>query len=164
VAAAPVAASGLHHADTLDPLLRLFVHQCTVALAELRVPHGPLEVVSCRAELGSPGQEPPFRATTNAYLAGLYVVRAPGGCRAEFEDPRSQAHLIAPPRTTTQTPDAPVAILAAPAGTLLVFPAWLRQRVPSPPGGGEQLTLSLGLLFGGFAESIARPKWKGHKQ
>jgi hypothetical protein len=141
-------AGGLHRSEALAPLVQL----------------GPLEVVSCAAEAAAPGVVAPFQATVNAFLAGLYVARAPRECRVDFEDPRGQAHLIAPPRTSSEVPDAPVASVAAPAGTLLVFPAWVRQRVVSPPGEAGHVTLTLGLLFGRFAETVSRPKWKGHKQ
>ena len=102
--------AALHRRPELAPLVDLFVEECRGVLAHQHVPHGPLEVTSCSAHSGSGEAERPFRMIGNAYLAGLYVVRAPeGGCSVEFEDPRAQAHIVAPPRSVDLPPDAPVA-------------------------------------------------------
>ena len=130
-------------------------------LAHQHVPHGPLEVTSCAAHTGAGDAERPFRMIANAYLAGIYVARAPaGGCAVEFEDPRAQAHIVAPPRSAALPPDAPLARVERDAGTLLMFPAWTRHRVTAP-GDGRWTVITLGLLFGEFADTIARPKWQG---
>jgi len=153
---------GLHRHDALAPLLRFFVEQSRDALAYLHVQHGPLEVVSCAAEICRGGRTHPFRTLANTALAGIYVARAPaGGCRLEFEDPRAQAHIIAPPRTQPTPPDAPLARVEAEPGSLVIFPGWLRHRIVSDDGGQPHVVLVLGLMFGAFAQTIARPKWKG---
>ena len=153
--------AALHRRPELAPLVDLFVEECRGVLAHQHVPHGPLEVTSCSAHSGSGEAERPFRMIGNAYLAGLYVVRAPeGGCTVEFEDPRAQAHIVAPPRSVDLPPDAPVARVERGAGTLLMFPGWTRHRVTAP-GDGRWTVITLGLLFGEFADTIARPKWQG---
>ncbi len=153
--------AALHRRPELAPLVALFVEECRGVLAHQHVPHGPLEVTSCSAHSGSGEAERPFRMIGNAYLAGLYVVRAPeGGCSVEFEDPRAQAHIVAPPRSVDLPPDAPVARVERGAGTLLMFPGWTRHRVTGA-GGGPWAVFSMGLLFGEFADTIARPKWQG---
>jgi len=153
---------GLHRLPELAPLVDVVLSEALGVLASQHVQHGPLEVTSCVAEAEAGDAARPFRMIANAFLAGLYVARAPAqGCAVEFEDPRAQAHIVAPPRTVAEPPDAPLARVVRGAGALLIFPAWMRHRVRALGGGGACVTVSLGVLFGEFADTIARPKWRG---
>jgi hypothetical protein len=122
-------------------------------------------VISCVAEQALGGDGGAFGAVANAYLAGVYVARAPaGGCVLEFEDPRPQASVLLPPRQSADVPDAPLSRVTGRAGVLTVFPGYLRHRVVSASQGEPRLVVRMGLMFQAFAESMARPKWQGNIQ
>ena len=155
----------LQHLEELAPLVALFVERSREALSFLHVTHGPLEVVSCSVQTGKGGADFSFQRAANAFLCGIYMVRAPEtGSRLEFDDPRAQAHIIAPPRTTSEPPDASLASVEAGAGSLVIFPGYLEHRIVTPSSIEPFVAIDLGLLFGRFSETIARPKWQGNVQ
>jgi hypothetical protein len=157
--------TGLHRREELTPLVDLFIERSHEALSFLHVTHGPLEVVSCSVQMGSGGAGHSFQRVANAFLCGIYMVRAAqGACRLEFDDPRSQAHIIAPPRTTSEPPDSPQARMELGAGSLVIFPGYLAHRIVTPSSAERFVAVELGLLFGHFSETIARPKWQGNVQ
>lgn len=157
--------SGLQGAAALAPLFDLFREQSRIELDRNHVQHGPLSIISCVAEQGTRGEGSAFRSIANAYLAGVYVARAPlNGCVLEFEDPRAQASILAPGRLSADVPDAPIVRRQVRAGALAIFPGYLRHRVVSDAHGMPHLVLRMGLMFQAFAETMARPKWQGNIQ
>ena len=73
-------------------------------------------------------------------LSGTYYVKTPKGCPGlKFEDPRLDRFMAAPPRTGTSRPWV---VIAAEAGTLVLFESWLRHEVPPNPVAGERISIS----------------------
>lgn len=46
-------------------------------------------------------------------------------------------------------------------GRMVMFPAWLKHRVPTGETTIERVSISFNLMFRNFAETIAKPRWKG---
>lgn len=154
---------GLHVLPELEPLRRLLVEQAGALLERLHVEHGALEMVRCAASVCAPGVGPVPLAQRNAYLAGVYFVHgAPSACVLELEDPRTQTGVLSPPRHSEEVPDAPLARIAAAPGELLLFPAWLRHRLPGNDADVPRVVVTAALLFGEYAETLSRPKWQGN--
>jgi uncharacterized protein (TIGR02466 family) len=95
----------------------------------------------------------------NNFLSVVYYPKVPeGGNAIQFHDPRPQAHVIAPPVKGKAVINASTVAVAAQAGRIVAFPAWLQHSVPENRGPGERMSIAFNVMF---RDSIARPRWSG---
>jgi uncharacterized protein (TIGR02466 family) len=75
-----------------------------------------------------------------ATISGTYYAKTPRGCPGlKFEDPRLDRFMAAPPRTGA---GRPWVVIAAEAGTLVLFESWLRHEVPPNQRAAERVSIS----------------------
>lgn len=91
----------------------------------------------------------PFEVPGEASLCGVYSVVAPeGGDAVSFFDARPELNLGAGRVTEPGPHTARNATVSVTAGTLLVFPAWLRAAVSTEPASDDRVTLGFAVSPG----------------
>jgi uncharacterized protein (TIGR02466 family) len=72
-----------------------------------------------------------------------YVATPPRSAGLKFEDPRLGLYMAAPPRrSNARRAHRPWVVMAARAGSFLLFESWLRHEVPANESGGERVSIS----------------------
>jgi uncharacterized protein (TIGR02466 family) len=72
-----------------------------------------------------------------------YVATPPRSAGLKFEDPRLGRYMAAPPRRSdARRAHRPWVVMAARAGSLVLFESWLRHEVPANESGGERVSIS----------------------
>jgi uncharacterized protein (TIGR02466 family) len=72
-----------------------------------------------------------------------YVATPPRSAGLKFEDPRLGRYMAAPPRrSNARRAHRPWVVMAARAGSFLLFESWLRHEVPANESGGERVSIS----------------------
>lgn len=72
-----------------------------------------------------------------------YVATPPRSAGLKFEDPRLGRYMAAPPRrSNARRAHRPWVVMAARAGSFLMFESWLRHEVPANESGGERVSVS----------------------
>jgi uncharacterized protein (TIGR02466 family) len=125
----------------------------------LKVDQYPMMVTGCWANVNPPDSYHPFHNHPNNYLSGVYYVAVPEhGPNLLFQDPRPG--LILPPTAKQGRVTANAYVAQSRPGRMLIFPSWLRHRVPSNEGTTDRISISFNLMFTNFAESLSAPSWK----
>jgi uncharacterized protein (TIGR02466 family) len=72
-----------------------------------------------------------------------YVATPPRSAGLKFEDPRLARYMAAPPRrSNARRAHRPWVVMAARAGSFVLFESWLRHEVPANESGGERVSIS----------------------
>jgi uncharacterized protein (TIGR02466 family) len=125
----------------------------------LDIDQSPMMITGCWANINPPGAYHPFHNHPNNYLSGVYYVAVPDkGPHLLLQDPRPVT--IIPRTSKLGRVTANAAVAQAQAGRMLLFPSWVRHRVPSNEGTTDRISIAFNLMFTNFAESIAAPSWK----
>ncbi len=125
----------------------------------LQVEQYPMMITGCWANINPPGSYHPFHDHPNNYLSGVYYVAVPdAGPHLIFQDPRPI--LIKPATATLNRVTANAAVADPQPGRMVIFPSWLKHRVPSNEGTTERISIAFNLMFKNFAETVAAPRWK----
>ena len=111
-------------------------------------------------------QEPALRIPctphANNFLSGVYYVQTPPGAGSIcFQDPRDQRDIIQPRFEETNQFNIVIQQVAVEAGTLVIFPSWLKHSVPPNPSKGERISISFNVMFSDYAKTISPPRWSG---
>jgi len=131
------------------------------ALSVLHVKAEGAEITGCCVNVSPPGIRHHEHTHPNNYLSGVYYLRIPpGGDSINFHDPRPQAHVLSLPAAKGTPFTMSLMTVAAQAGRMILFPAWLRHSVEPNRGSGERISLSFNIMFASFAERYSRPMWK----
>jgi uncharacterized protein (TIGR02466 family) len=126
----------------------------------LHVGYGDCRITGCWANILAPGAAHRAHRHPNNFLSGVYYLRAGEGADAiNFHDPRPQTGIIRPPVTVLTAENTDQVVVRVKAGTLLLFPAWLEHSVDANRSGEARISVSFNLMFGGFAEHLAKPMW-----
>jgi len=77
-------------------------------------------------------------------ISGTYYVATPlRSAGLKFEDPRLGRYMAAPPRrSNARRAHRPWVVMAARAGSFVLFESWLRHEVPANQSGGERVSIS----------------------
>jgi uncharacterized protein (TIGR02466 family) len=120
----------------------------------------PMIITGCWANVNPPGSYHPTHNHPNNYLSGVYYVAVPeAGPDLVFQDPRPV--LMMPWTGKLSRVTANAATTQPQSGRMVIFPAWLRHHVPTNEGTTERISISFNLMFTSFAETMAKPRWKG---
>jgi len=154
----------LHRRPEFEELTRLIRAAASGVLDYLQVEHAGFEITGCWANVNPDGSPHSTHTHPNNYLSGVYYVRTGSGADSiRFVDPRPQIHQISP-RVRNQGPmNATQAFVNAPAGRLVLFPAWLAHSVPQNASGHERISVAFNIMFSDFTARMAAPKWDGIK-
>jgi uncharacterized protein (TIGR02466 family) len=154
----------LHRRPEFAELVRLIRSAAAGVLDYLQVEHEGFEITGCWANVNPDGSPHSTHTHPNNYLSGVYYGKTgPGADSVRFVDPRPQIHQISP-RVKKQGPmNAPQAFVDAPAGRLVLFPAWLAHSVPQNASGHERISVAFNVMFSDFTRRMAMPKWEGIK-
>ncbi len=72
-----------------------------------------------------------------------YVATPPRSAGLKFEDPRLARYMAAPPRrSNARRAHRPWVVMAARAGSFVLFESWLRHEVPANESAGERVSIS----------------------
>lgn len=152
----------LHRAEELGELLDRVRAEAERALAFLKVAEGGLAVTGCWANISAPEAGHKRHHHPNNFLSGVYYLRTqPGADTVNFHDPRPAAGALRPPVTELTGYNTDLTVVQVVPGDLLLFPAWLEHSVDPNRSREERISLSLNLMFPGFAERMAAPLWDG---
>lgn len=153
------------HEDPAFGALDLYIRAAAaVAIDSWKLDVPELVVTGAWANISPPGAWHHEHSHPNNILSGVYYIKTPkGGDRIWFEDPRPQAHVIAPPVSKTVVGNASQVFIDLKPGRLVLFPAWLRHSVKPNAGGTERVSVAFNLMAADFTEKIAKPRWKAFK-
>ena len=141
------------------------IHQATRGVLDyLRLDVDGMEITGCWANVNPSGAPHSLHTHPNNLLSGVYYVRTGSGSDAiRFVDPRVQARQLAPKVRERSQVNSMDAFVQAPAGRLVLFPAWLQHSVPANASGQERISIAFNLMYSDFTRRYARPKWEGIK-
>lgn len=152
----------LHKVPELGDLMAGFTAASVDILTKLEIEYGGIEISGCWANISPKGAVHLPHHHPNNYLAGIYYVHTSDGAdRVTFHDPSQINDVISPRlRTANQYNYKEYSIPAKP-GRLVIFPAWLRHSVPQNTSNEIRISVSFNIVFSDFANTIAKPNWKG---
>jgi uncharacterized protein (TIGR02466 family) len=150
----------LHEREELATLVPCFTDATRSVLRFLRIGDEEIAVTACWANLYAPGAAHRMHTHPNNFLSGVYYVQtAPGADTINFHDPRPQTAVIRPPVTELTSENTDQVVVRVAPGLLLLFPAFLPHSVDENASGIVRVSLSVNVMFAGFAERVAKPLW-----
>jgi len=153
-------AHDLHELPELRELVAGFRDAVSSVLRFLHVGHDDFVITGCWANLYAPGAAHGMHTHPNNFLSGVYYVRtAESANTINFHDPRAQTAIIRPPVTALTGENTDQVVMPVEPGVLLLFPAYLPHSVDENRSATVRASLSFNVMFGGFAETLARPMW-----
>eukprot|EP00931_Biecheleriopsis_adriatica_P075306 TRINITY_DN49207_c0_g1_i1.p1 TRINITY_DN49207_c0_g1~~TRINITY_DN49207_c0_g1_i1.p1 ORF type:complete len:323 (+),score=42.89 TRINITY_DN49207_c0_g1_i1:11-979(+) len=125
--------------DSLNQFTKLLEPHITAFASQLLPGHhlntGELAMTECWVNMMGNGTTHDFHIHDSALISGTYYVRTPPGCSSIcFEDPRVDLMAATGKRMLIEYP-----VLA---GEVILFPGWLRHKVPPNAGEVERIGLS----------------------
>ncbi len=154
----------LHQRPEFRPLVQLINQASAGVLEYLQIDHSGFEITGCWANVNPNGSPHASHTHPNNYLSGVYYVKTgPGADAIRFVDPRLQTRQIAPKVKQLGPTNSDSALVAVPAGRLVLFPAWLQHAVPPNTSGHERISMAFNIMFSDFTRQMSRPKWEGIK-
>ncbi len=153
-------AQDLHQLHELRELVACFHDAVRSVLRFLRIGHDDFSITGCWANAYAPGAAHRMHTHPNNFLSGVYYLHtAEGADTINFHDPRPQTAIIRPPVTALTGENADQVVMRVEPGVLLLFPAYLPHSVDENRSATVRASLSFNVMFGGFAETLARPMW-----
>lgn len=93
-------------------------------------------------------------------MSGVNYVRTHAGADTiNVHDPRNQTGVIRPPVVQLTAENTDQVVVKVKAGTLLVFPSWLRHSVDANTSEAERISISFNVMFTSFTENLTQPLW-----
>ncbi|WP_282606275.1 TIGR02466 family protein [Pelagibius sp. Alg239-R121] len=152
----------LHCFPEFAELVGIFNHASRAVLDTMRVKYEAFEITGCWANIAGSGASHAMHTHANNFLSGVYYVQTPPGTGAIcFQDPRDQRDIIQPRFEETNQFNIVVQQVAVEAGTLIIFPSWLKHSVPTNTGQDERISISFNVMFSDYAKTISPPRWSG---
>ncbi len=128
----------------------------------LQVKPRDLVVTGCWANVNPPGGFNPLHHHPNNFLSAVYYVQTPGAeDQLIFEDPRPQAAMIMPPVLQFNLYNGNKLTFKVSPGRLVMFPAWLKHRVPTNNSNGDRISIAFNLMFRNYFEDSSPALWEG---
>ena len=150
----------LHELAEFSELIASVRHLAAGVLRFLRLGQPDVEITGCWATVLAPGAAHKLHTHPNNFLSGVYYLRIPAGADTiNFHDPRSQTAILRPPVVELTAQSTDQVVVRVRDGTLLMFPAWLPHSVDQNGSGCERTSVSFNIMFGSFAEVLAKPLW-----
>jgi uncharacterized protein (TIGR02466 family) len=150
----------LHELEAFRPLVAEIQVHAEEVLAYLQIGASALTITGCWANLNPPGAAHREHDHPNNFLSGIYYLQvAEGADTVNFHDPRPQAAVIRPPVRALTADNADQVVIRVEAGTMLMFPAWLRHSVDPNASVGVRISISFNLMFSAYAERLGKPLW-----
>lgn len=155
-------AQDLHRFEEFSELVGIFNHASRAVLDAMRVTYSDFQITGCWANIGGPGAAHSMHSHPNNFLSGVYYVQTPPGATSIcFQDPRDQRNIIQPRFEETNQFNIAVQQVAVEAGSLILFPSWLKHSVPPNKGRDDRVSVSFNIMFSDYAETISPPRWSG---
>ncbi len=155
-------AQDLHCFEEFSELVAVFDHATRAVLDAMRVTYAGFQITGCWANIGGPGAAHPMHTHANNFLSGVYYVQTPPGAGTIcFQDPRDQREIIQPRFCETNQFNIAIQQVAVEAGSLIIFPSWLKHSVPPNGSSEERISISFNVMFSDYAETISPPRWSG---
>ncbi|MBM3586028.1 MAG: hypothetical protein FJX36_17010 [Alphaproteobacteria bacterium] len=152
----------LHRYAALAPLVAVLEGATRRALADLDVHERHFAITGCWANFGEPGSAHMPHHHVNNYLSGVYYLSAPeGGDSITFHDPRPQRDIIEPVYDSENDFNRRQQDVKVATGNVVMFPTWITHSVKPSRAQGLRVSIAFNINFVDFAETIARPRWKG---
>lgn len=152
----------LHRYAALAPLVAVLEDATRRVLADLDVHERGFAITGCWANFGEPGAAHMPHHHANNYLSGVYYLAAPeGGDSITFHDPRPQRDIIEPIYDGENDFNRRMQDVRVATGSVVMFPAWITHSVKPSKAQGLRVSIAFNINFSDFAETIARPRWKG---
>ncbi len=153
----------IHTLPQFAEFVSLATKAAYAALDFLKVRKAELLMSGAWANVNPPGGLNSAHTHPNNYLSGVYYVEVPAGTGAiRFDDPRPQAHVMAPPVREQTAFNANELTVDVVPGRMVLFPGWLAHSVPVNQSGSDRISIAFNFMFGRFGEDMAAPLWKGH--
>jgi uncharacterized protein (TIGR02466 family) len=150
----------LHTHEELEELVSCVNRAAAGIIRFLRIGEQALEITACWATILAPGGEHRAHCHPNNYLSGVYYLRTRSGADTiNFHDPRSQTEIIRPPVSELTGENTDQVVVQVRAGTLLLFPSFLRHSVAGNSSAAERMSISFNIMFSAFTERLTRPLW-----
>ncbi len=152
----------LHLVPEFAELVAVFQRATRGVLDAMQADYEDFEITGCWANIGAPGSQHSMHSHANNFLSGVYYVKTPPGADSiSFRDPREQRSILQPQYRETNQFNVAVQNIAAEAGSLIIFPSWLRHSVPPNRSAEERVSISFNAMFSNFSGTISRPRWSG---
>ena len=152
----------LHRFEEFSELVAVFNHASRAVLDAMRVTYAGFQITGCWANIGGPGARHAMHTHANNFLSGVYYVQTPPGARTIcFQDPRDQRSILQPRFEETNQFNIAIQQVAVEAGTLVIFPSWLKHSVPPNTSQEDRVSVSFNIMFSDYAETISPPRWSG---
>lgn len=152
----------LHLVPEFTELVEVFQRATCGVLDAMQAKYEDFEITGCWANIGAPGSQHSMHSHANNFLSGVYYVKtSPGADTISFRDPREQRSILQPQYQETNQFNIAVLNVAAEAGSLIIFPSWLRHSVPPNRSNEDRVSISFNAMFSNFAETISPPRWSG---
>jgi len=151
---------GLHRLPALRGLVACIDSAARTVLEFLKVEYDALLITGCWATMNAPGAAHRVHSHPNNFLSSVYYVQvAEGADTINFHDPRPQSGIIRPPVTELTAYNTDQVVVRVEDGMLLVFPAWLPHSVDANASERLRISVSVNLMFSGYAEHLGSPLW-----
>ena len=152
----------LHTRKELHDLNRFVMAAAEGVLDFLHIDYKSVTITGCWANISVPGAYHHEHSHPNNFLSAVYYIKAPeGGDAITFEDPRPQAHVIAPPVKKKSALTASTVTLDVKPGRLVLFPSWLKHAVAPNKSDEERWSVSFNIMFDGYVERMSKPRFQG---
>ena len=126
----------------------------------LKIGHEPVTITGCWVNVLAPGKGHRAHSHPNNFLSGVYYVQVEDGADTiNFHDPREQASVMRAPVRELTADNTDQVVVRVEAGSLLLFPAWLRHSVSENSGMTERVSVSFNLMFDDYARQLSNPLW-----
>ena len=152
----------LHELKQFSELVGIFLEACDQVLDAMEVEHDGFRVTGCWANFNPKGSFHIPHHHPNNFLSGVYYVRVTEGAESiTFHEPRPQTDLISPSVRKANQYNAKEHSIGVQPGRVVIFPSWLVHSVTPNTSDQIRISISFNMMFTSFAETIAKPKWKG---
>ena len=155
--------TNLHELPEFEGLNRILLEAGKEIVEFLNLKDNPMFVSGCWANFGQPNTSHHEHSHPNNFLSAVYYLRTPkGGNSISFSDPRSQAHILAPPVKQPHSNNASHVTVEVAEGRLIVFPAWLRHYVDVNNSKETRISVAINLMFQDYGSDLSKPRFSGN--
>ncbi|MGE0154559.1 MAG: TIGR02466 family protein [Reyranellaceae bacterium] len=152
----------LHRHPGFAELVDLVERTALGALKFLALKHPRAKISGMWANINPRGGQSTAHTHPNNFLSAVYYVQVPRGEGViQFTDPRPQAEVMLPPVVGGNRFNGSLISLDVLPGRLVMFPAWLRHKVPPNQGDEERISIAVNLMLEHYVETASPPLWTG---